>query len=92
MSYEIFLTDRCLKIIHLIDRNLNSLTGWGIQFDDGKEAIVCISEGEWIQCNGDWLNATTLIAIGQCIENAVLRKNSRTADSYFYDMMLSEEV
>ena len=60
MSYEILLTDRGLKIIHLIDRN--------------------------------WLNTPTLIAIGKCIEDAVVRENSGADDSYFYDMLLSKEV
>jgi hypothetical protein len=89
MSYEILRTAEGLSILHITTANFHSITGWRIEFHDGKEAMLYNHSGEWMQYDEQWLDGITLLTIGNCIANSLVKKNSGMADCYFYDMLVN---
>jgi len=78
MSYEILRTAEGLSILHIIPADLNSFSGWQIEFDDGKEAMLYYNSGEWVQYNEQWLDGITLLAIGNCIDISLVKQSIGT--------------
>lgn len=75
MSYEILRTEKGLNILHITASNLNTINGWRIEFDDGKEAMLYQHSGEWRQHNENWLDEITLMAVGNCIDTSLVRRS-----------------
>lgn len=89
MSYEILRTGENLSLIHITEASFNSFEGWRVEFHDGKEAMLYNCNDEWIQYGKLWLDRITLLAIGNCIVNRMVKKNSGITDSYFYEMLIN---
>lgn len=89
MSYEILRMAEGLKIIHITLANFNSLKGWRVEFDDGKEALLYNYSDEFIQYEEEWLNKPALAAIGKCIDHTMGKTTPGITDSYFYDMLIN---
>jgi hypothetical protein len=85
MSYEILITAAGLSILHITTANFNSLTGWRIEFHDGKEAMLYYRDGEWMQYDEQWLDEITLQDIGNCIN----KRSPAITEHYFYDMLIN---
>jgi hypothetical protein len=89
MSYEILATAEEVSILHINDANFNSLTGWRIEFHDGKEAMLYYHNGEWMQNDEQWLDEITLQDIGKCIDNSLVKRSPAITEHYFYDMLIN---
>lgn len=87
MSYEILRTAKGLSILHITTANLNLITGWRIEFDNGKEAMLYHNNQEWIQLDEQWLDSITLLAVGNCIDISLVKRNSATKAYFFYDIL-----
>ena len=89
MSYEILRTVNGLSILHITAADLNSFSGWRIEFDNGKEAMLYHNNFEWMQFDKQWLDEITLIAIGNCIDMSLLKKTSGINESSFYNFLVN---
>jgi hypothetical protein len=89
MSYEILITAEGLSILHITAINFNSLKGWRVEFHDGKEAMLYNDNDEWVQYNELWLDKPTLMAIGHCIDDSMVKKDAGITESYFYDILVN---
>lgn len=89
MSYEILRTGNSLSILHITAADLNSFSGWRIEFDDGKEAILYHNKFEWIQFDEKWLDDLTLMAVGNCIDISLMKKESGVKERFFYNILVN---
>jgi len=86
MSYEILRTAEKLSILHITATDLDSLSGWQIEFDDGKDAVLYYHSGEWVQYNEHWLDGNTLLAIGNCIDISLVKNSLGKRQHYFNNL------
>jgi hypothetical protein len=89
MSYEILRTAEGLSILHITRAGHDSFTAWKIEFHDGKEAVLSLQNGKWLQDDEQWLDGITLLAIGHCIDNCQTKRSIGIAKHYFYEMLIN---
>ena len=89
MSYEILRTEKGVSILHITAANVNAITGWRVEFDDGKEATLYHHSGEWLQYDENWLDEITLMAVGNCIDISLVQRGSGIKERFFYDMLVN---
>ncbi len=69
MSHEILLADGAILILQITAATFKTWKVWKIQFADGREAMLYKLGNEWVQRNEDQLDESSIVAIGQHIDD-----------------------
>jgi hypothetical protein len=75
MKYKIPLAGTA-QLIKITADYYKSWKVWKVEFTDGKIAVLFKFGDEWMQRHEDFLDASALRTIGQCIDEIIFKKSN----------------
>jgi hypothetical protein len=76
MKYRVTLADGTAQLLQITSDYYKSWKVWKVQFKDGQVAVLLKFGNQWMQRHEDFLDSSSLIAIGKYIDGIIFQKNN----------------